>query len=116
MARFSSRLFMACILIGFGVFFGVEIAKNGIEQINGPFEPQLEAAVVTENNGQEQAQNAIVQDAGHEQEDTVQLPPLRPVPADKAIHKLANKTEQVLESSLQGGVELIVTLFETIVY
>ena len=36
MARFGTRLLLACLLIGFGVFFGVNMVKNGIEQVNGP--------------------------------------------------------------------------------
>lgn len=121
MARFSYRLFIACILIGFGIFFGVEIAKNGIEHINGPFVQQTGIISEGESAGERQLLEQVNQAVAHEkveapQADTVQLQTLRPVPADKAIHKLASKTEQVLESSLQSGVELIVSLFEIIVY
>lgn len=112
MARFSSRLIIACILIAFGVFFGVEIAKNGIEQINGPLEQQAVVYEVEEIQGEAEP---VVEDEV-EQHAPEQLQPLRPIPADKPIHKLAGKTEQVLESSLQSGVELIVSLFEIIVY
>lgn len=115
MSSFSSKLLIACLLIGFGIFFGIEMTRNGIEQINGPLEherPEVTNFTVKHIEKSESDGSGVDAD----EQAVIAQQALRPAMPDKAIHRMANKTEKLIETSLQEGVELIVSLFEVIVH
>lgn len=108
MSSAGGKLLIAILLIGFGFIYGIEMTKDGIEQIHGPLEQTV--THVDEQNVQEpdtlEVKNSEVMDP----------PSLQPATADKTIHHFANKTERFLSTTLQGGVELVVSLFELVVH
>lgn len=115
MSRFSSQLFFACLLIAFGVFFGIEMAKSGIEQVNGPFEQrESETSAEIVPIIPSVVEKAVIEEESVQEEMDGWRP--LPLPADKTIHRLAHKTEHVLQSSLQSGVEKVVALFEVLIH
>lgn len=106
MSRIGTKLLLSCLLICFGVFYGVNMATTGIERIHGPIqqEPALDQ--------QKEVQQEVVQTI---QENTLRNE-LRPAVPDKIIHRLADKTGEVIHFTVQSGVEAIVSIFEKVIH
>lgn len=115
MSRFGSRLLLACLLMGFGVFYGLDMARNGTEYVNGPLE-QLSSESESEVSQPQPPVEESLPEIEADPPSEVLMHELRPVTADKAIHRMANKTGGVIQATLQGGVEIIVSLFEGVVH
>jgi hypothetical protein len=113
MSRYMLKLLFAVFLVGFGVFYGLDMANNGIERVNGPLEEKTETQIT------ETAQPAEEIEPEEEKVPAPEPVPeeqLRPVVADKMIHRLADKTGEAIQFTVQGGVEMIVSLFEKAIH
>jgi hypothetical protein len=110
MSRYGTKILLACLLMGFGVFYGLDMAKQGTEYVNGPLQQQEPSQVTlpVQEILPEEKEEPIV-------EEELKLE-LRPVTADKAIHRLSNKIGSLIQATLQGGVEIIVSIFEGVIH
>lgn len=127
MSSFGGKLLIGCLLICFGVFYGIDVASNGIEQVNGPMTPvNSQQETVTREDIQPSTNFIKNQNTDQTQSHTHthfqevdSLSPsdaiLTPVVSDKLIHRLADKTGEVIQSTFHFGVEIIVSVFDDVV-
>lgn len=111
MSRFATRLLIACVLITVGAFLGIEMTKSGIERIYG----------VQNDTMEENSTNVSVNPASIEATEEPAIPAqtnidlATPVVSDKMIHRAADTTGQMLQTTVRGGVDLVVSIFEGLV-
>lgn len=131
MSRLGTRLLLACVLIAVGVFLGIEMTKSGIERIYGALDHEIEEQPIVQNDATvESSTNNISTQVSSEKRTAYDDPvstetveetaipvqtsanPSAPVVSDKLIHKAADTTGQMLQTTVRGGVDLVVSIFE----
>lgn len=118
MSRFGKQLIIACLLLFFGVFYGLDMAKSGIERVNGPLEQEISPAesVVIEAPQENKGQEISNKEESSESKLSSESPRNRVISSDKPIHRVADKTGDLLHISVRSGIELVVSLFEEVVH
>lgn len=128
MVKFGQRILLWGVIVCFAVFFGVDMASKGISDTGGPGGAASSAAqsggVVTaadlmkEKPVAEVQTVAVVQQAEFPEDNvqTVQatVEHSAAVSSETAMEGLAVSAGQVLRSTAQGGVELVVSLIDGI--
>lgn len=129
MNKFGQRLLLWGVIVCFAVFFGVDMASKGISDTGGPGgaapSGMQSGGVVTAADLMKVKPVAEVQTAAVVQGEPTEDPSQRvqasiesrrtsTVLPDTAMEGLAVSAGQVLRSTAQGGVELIVSLIDGI--
>lgn len=101
-------------LVGFGVFFGIDTAGRGVEQIQGPMQTPA-ATVVAPAATPAPTPSPAPTPAPEQTVQQLSEPASASMPHGNVQPKMtviADKTGGVVQSAAQGGVELVVSLFE----
>ncbi|MDP5273059.1 DUF3679 domain-containing protein [Chengkuizengella axinellae] len=106
MLRFSIQLLILFFVVSFCVFFGVELAKEGIEEIHGPLEANSES-VPTTVEVQPQDEEVSVE----KKDDSNKLDLNKPIPEPTGV---GVKIGDVLQSTAHKSVEIIVSIFNAV--
>ncbi|NDI33758.1 DUF3679 domain-containing protein [Chengkuizengella sediminis] len=110
MARFSIQLLLLFFIVSFCVFFGVELAKQGIEEIHGPLETGAEE-ISTSSEIQSENQKSDDEISAEEEEDSPRLSLTTPTEESSG---LSVKIGNVLQSTAHKGIEVIVSVFHAL--
>ncbi|MFS1513557.1 hypothetical protein VQL36_14100 [Chengkuizengella sp. SCS-71B] len=108
MVRFSVQLLILFFIVSFCVFFGVELAKQGIEDIHGPLETVTEE---DSTSNEIQSEKQKTDDLIPPVEDSPKLSLTTPT---KDSSGLSIKIGNVLQSTAHKGVEIIVSVFHAL--
>lgn len=116
LAQFLSRMAIIALLVMFGIFYGVDLATNGIGQVNGPLKAEQEAGRT--ERVLEAAEETARADAGNADEERAS--PFdrleKPVHNTTLVNALADAAGNVLQRTARGSIELIVSLFDGILH
>lgn len=115
MSRFSIRFLLACLLLGFGIFFGVELASRGIERVHGPMQPTMPAAGTMEPTPAKPSVN--IKPADKERNPPVasrQADPAQVITSDSLINHIANKTGTLLRVMAHYSIDIVISFFDGI--
>lgn len=128
MHNFTLKLIAVCALVAFGVFYGVEMAKRGIENINGPMDGQPYGYEAVQQP-QQQIQSEPEPVTQSQLEIAALSDKIQPVSAsdqsartDKVdlkatgMSRLANKVGGLLQIMAHHGIEWIVSLLERVIH
>ncbi|MDF2721378.1 MAG: hypothetical protein K0Q59_1053, partial [Paenibacillus sp.] len=124
MARYSIMFVSIILMLVFGIFFGIELATRGIEQIQGPV-----IGTVQQPSHTPSASNASTTPAASSQEPKSSsqsaaeqpkpLPQPKPQPqplsGDSGINRAGNEIGDMLQSAAHGTIRTIVSLLDSIV-
>lgn len=116
MSRFGRRLMLWSIVACFAVLFGVDLATSGVENIHGPLSETSVTVIdhaLDETTPQHIAPAPPAAPPASADNLKPQLPPAD-VSGDSLVNRVADTTGNVLHGTAQKGVELIVSLFESI--
>lgn len=117
MARFFTRLGIIALLVCCGIFYGVDLATHGIEDIYGKPGMPAEDGVPAPSYEGTAAQSDPVWSAADPEEERDPWQALeQPVPDTALVNVLADATGTVLQRTARGGIELIVSLFDGILH
>ncbi|WP_200965663.1 hypothetical protein [Insulibacter thermoxylanivorax] len=115
MARFLTRLGILALLVCCGIFYGVDLATNGIEDIYGKPGMPAEDGVPASSYEGTAVQADPVWSADQEERDPWQALE-QPVQDTALVNVIADATGTVLQRTARGGIELIVSLFDGILH
>lgn len=100
MRRFPGTFMIGCLLLALGIFFGVALASQGVERVNGPTKPITKAAV-------EPTQSASsVKTASASVKASVSIS------SDSFINRVGNKTGDILQIMAYHSVRSFVSFFD----
>jgi hypothetical protein len=110
MTRFTTMFWIGCLLLGFGIFFGIALAEQGVERVNGPMERPVKSQVAaasapaaTQPKQLQTAQPVKSADA-KSQKDNRNQPPASIVPSASEAHANAEKSQHPSSDSLVNTV------------
>ncbi len=105
MSRVGARVLIIGLLIIFGIFYGIDIATQGIERIHGSLDQESSEIIMDDP----------IQEADVEvtEEEPVMF---TPVPSNKLIHQLSDQTGKIIQITFQSGVNVLVSIFEDIIH
>lgn len=113
MNRFLLRLLLVCLLVGFGIFFGVDVAMKGVERVHGPLSGQ---ALTTGNDPARLVDNEQI----YTPPSKMELPPPAYTQREEKPKvtvqpsggvKLAEQTGKLIQTVVHGLVEWIIAIF-----
>ncbi|NBI29488.1 hypothetical protein [Chengkuizengella marina] len=108
MARFSIQLLILFFVVSFCVFFGVELAKQGIEEIHGPMENVAKEVSTSEIEPENQKSDDGISTIKEES------PKLSFATTTEDSIGLSAKIGNALQSTAHKGVEIIVSVFHAL--
>lgn len=109
-ARFFTRLIIVGLLVCFGIFYGVDLATHGIENVHG----RLETEQWPTADDERQAASDTEPDGASEDEGPFARAEI--VQESTLVGSLADATGTVLQRTARGGIELIVSVFDGILH
>ncbi|TDF96764.1 hypothetical protein [Paenibacillus piri] len=129
MGKFYIRLLLVLLGMGFCIFFGVDLATRGLEQIQGPIvkaapdsmgtvrmwpqpaDKKQDAKAVGEPQAHDVKSNGSAAKTKKEQEDTE---PKAEVTETAGIARIGNKAGDLLQIIAYHGIKLFISLFDLI--
>lgn len=128
MRRFYTRMLMFLLLVGFCIFFGVDLANRGMERIQGPLPPASASGTVKTGapvqpvpapatSSARQAAASVPASATAAAGAQPAAPKPEPVRAkeDEALNFIGNKLGDLLQIAAHHTIRLVVSLFGSIV-
>lgn len=123
MARYSVTFVCIVLMLGFGIFFGIELATRGIERIQGPINgyAQVQQQPAPANPGAAPQAGAAAGTPGQNASSVPAAAPVKPKPqpqpptGDSGINRAGNQIGDMLQSAAHGTIRTIVSLFDSIV-
>jgi len=116
--KFCIRMGIVGLLVCFGIFYGVDLAANGLSETGGRI-GAVDSAVSDERTDEsERQQTETYSDHAGADSYPYEPPydPLTPAQEPTLISVLADVTGDVLQRTARGGIELIVSLFDGILH
>lgn len=123
------KLLLIVLGVGFGIFFGVDLATRGMERIQGSVPAPVDAGVtrVWQTDKQQENKATVKQPAGTQPQSSKQSAPESKAKVEKeptepkaeiteatGINRLGNKLGELLQIMAHHGVKWFVTLFDLI--
>ena len=108
--RFFTRLAIVGLLVCFGIFYGIDLATHGIENVHGPL--QTESWTPADDKQEEANDSAENDDA----DVTAAYKQAEMLHDSTLVGSLADATGTVLQRTARGGIEWIVSVFDGILH
>lgn len=119
------RLLLFLFFLGFAVFFGLDLARSGLERVQGPLEqagrPVLAAAPVVNTNGKaaavapvkSTATNTVKAETAAKEDSKAEEPKIEK--KESFLNHLTNRIGDALRLAARGLMDLIVSAFRAII-
>jgi hypothetical protein len=142
MARFTTIFWIGVLVLGFGIFFGMELAGRGVERVNGPMERPVKSTVAaaaapvsvsaSASAAPQVGKNSqTVNGAAAKPKENRHVPPASVVPsaseghqlnekdlqrasADSLVNTVGHKTGDLLQIMAHHSINGVVTFFDAI--
>lgn len=111
MERWVGRVIVLLLLIGFGMFYGIDLATSGIARINGPLEPVADPPASAQQIETTQTLD-IPELPEHPPQEAMRAQTLDPAQAGWA-DGVGKGLQQVFQALVEGIVGLLDKLFGT---
>jgi hypothetical protein len=114
MRAFYGKMVLFVLLVGFCIFFGVDIANRGMERIQGPALPVPPVKAPAAQPAAAQPAAAGPAPAAAARTSGPKPEPVR-AQEDEALNYIGNKTGDLLQIAAHHAIRLVVSLFGSLI-